>query len=74
MILAANVVKLGGYKVEQGGIFKSALLRNVDELTSASRRTDLGQACSIYNHKSRRNSELFQDFCDCRSGKDGLML
>jgi len=35
-------------------------LRNVDELTSASRRTDLGQVCSIYNHKSRRNSELFQ--------------
>ena len=28
------------------------LLRNVDELTSTSRRTDLGRICSISDHKS----------------------
>ena len=27
-------------------------LRNVDELTSTSRRIDLGQICSISDHKS----------------------
>jgi len=27
-------------------------LRNVDELTSTSRRTDLGQICSISDHKN----------------------
>ena len=49
-------------------------LRNVDELTSASRRIDLGQVCSIWNHKSWRNSELFQYVCDFRSGKYDLKL
>ena len=31
---------------------KREILRNGDELTSPSRRTDLDQVCSIYNHKS----------------------
>jgi len=31
---------------------KTNLLRNGDEITSPSRRIDLGQICSILNHKS----------------------
>jgi len=31
---------------------KEISIRNVDELTSISRRIDLGQICSISNHKS----------------------
>ena len=50
---------------------KVELIRNVDEITSTSRRRDLGQVrslassltCSIWNYKSWRNSELFQCFC-----------
>ena len=49
-------------------------IRNEDELTSPNRRTDLGQLCSISKYKSCRNSELFQDFCTLKSGKDGLKL
>jgi len=48
---------------------------NGDELTSTTnRRTDLGQVCSISKYKSCRNSELFQDFCTLKLGKDGLKL
>ncbi|MBC2694076.1 MAG: hypothetical protein HF982_02095 [Desulfobacteraceae bacterium] len=47
-------------------------LWNVDEITSTSRRTDLGRICSVSDHKS--NSELFQDFWALRSNKGGLKL
>ena len=50
------------------------LFRDEDEITSPGRRTDSGQVCSIYKHKSCRNSELFQDFCTFRPDKVGLKL
>ena len=49
-------------------------VRNEDEITFPSRRMDLGQICSISNHKSWRNSKLFWCFWDLRSGKGGLKL
>ena len=53
-------------------------LRNVDEITSTSRRTDLGRICLISDHKSWWNSGLFQYFRDLslnlRFGKGGLKL
>jgi len=33
-------------------VHETMSLRNVDELTSSSRRTDLGRICSISDHKS----------------------
>ena len=38
--------------VAKKSIRRKFQIRNVDEITSSSRRTDLGQICSISNHKS----------------------
>ncbi|MBC2693964.1 MAG: pantoate--beta-alanine ligase [Desulfobacteraceae bacterium] len=47
LALMALAVKVGKTR-----LIDNTILRNVDELTSTSRRTDLGQICSISDHKS----------------------
>jgi len=49
-----NYLKATGFKIELLINFKhpKAEIRNGDEITSPSRRIDLGQICSISNHKS----------------------
>jgi len=39
-------------EVDEPILSTNNMIRNVDELISTSRRTDLGQVCPILNHKS----------------------
>ena len=55
-------------------IFFLDLFRNVNKITFPDRRTDSGRICSIPDHKSWWNSELFQYGCDLRSNKGDLNL
>jgi hypothetical protein len=52
--LAAGLTSMDYFRVLPAVLIVlcSFVVRNVDEITSPSRRIDLGQICSISNHKS----------------------